>query len=265
MFNLKAFRHISQRCKYQIILKTPQEIEIMQEGGKITAGIMIELLNMAEVGIRTLDLEQKAEQLIKKHQVKSAFKGFQGYKYNLVTCLNEEIVHGLPSQRKLKRGDLLTLDFGVRHKGFYTDMAETKIIGNEQDQKNFDFLEVGRKALGKAIDQCFPDKRLGDVSHAVQSIIEQSGSSVIRAYVGHGIGESLHEPPQIPGFGTVGEGVSLKNGMTLAIEVMYSVGSYEVEVLEDGWTVVTADRLPSAMFEHTVVIAEGRPIIITRP
>jgi methionyl aminopeptidase len=250
-----------------IIIKSEREIEIMKEGGTIARRILMELFDAAEVGVSTLALEKLAQTLLERNNVKSAFKGYQGYKFNVVTCLNEEVVHGLPTDHKLTAGDLLTIDFGIVHKNFITDLAETRVISGdtgEKDVKLHNFLATGKTALEQAINQCIGGKRIGDIGHTIQSCVESAGYGVIRSYVGHGVGRRLHEEPQVPGYGISGKGLLLRPGMVLAIEVMYTMGGYEVEVLPDGWTVVTQDRSLSAMFEDTVAITNAGPQILTR-
>lgn len=248
----------------EITPKNPQEIEIMAEGGKIAAQIRGELVKAARPGVMTLELDKLAAELMVRHGVKASFKGFQRYQYSIVTCLNEEVVHGIPSERKLREGDLLTIDLGVSHQGFHTDTAVTVEIQNQELKiKNQKLLHAGQKALARAIEECAPGNRVGDISHAIQDVIEAAGYSPIRAFVGHGIGRKLHESPQIPCVGFAGGGPLLKVGTTLAVEVMYARGGYEVGLLDDGWTTVTRDGSVSAMFEHTLAITDTKPKVLT--
>lgn len=253
----------------EITLKSPQKIEIMAEGGRIAAEIREELVRAAQPGVMTLELDQLAAKLMAERGVTASFKDFQGYQHSIVTCLNEEVVHGIPSGRKLEEGDLLTIDLGVKHRGFHTDTAATVEVSEPTSAPNVsritdnDFLNIGKSALKGAIQQCVPGNRIGDISSIIQETIEAAGFSPIRAFVGHGIGQQMHEPPQIPCVGVVDTGALLKAGMTLAVEVMYAQGSYEVDVLEDGWTTVTRNGGLAAMFEHTVAITTGGPRVLT--
>ncbi len=247
----------------RIPLKSPDQIKKMRRAGQTAGRILQAIVQEVRPGITTNRLEQLATELLQVHRVKGAFKGFEGYPYNLVVCLNEEVVHGMPSTRILQPGDLLTLDFGVYQEGFYGDTALTVEVGDRSTQDHF--LEVGRLALDNAIQVSRVGNRLGDIGYAIQSTLEPAGYSVVRAFVGHGIGRELHEEPAVPGFGKAGEGVPLQSGMVLAIEVMYTQGDYAVEVLSDGWTVVTRDGSLSGMFEHTVAITESGPKILTLP
>ncbi|NCS32658.1 type I methionyl aminopeptidase [bacterium] len=244
----------------KIHYKSPEEIAIMRESGKIAASILEELINTADVGVTTLELDKLAAQLISKHEVTASFKGFEGYPYSIVTCLNEAVVHGMPNEIPLVEGDILTIDFGVIHKGFHSDTARTKEIGTQQYGE---FLKVGKSALQAGIDACVMGNYIGDISHAIQSTVEDASYGVVRAFVGHGVGRSLHEDPQVPGFGKPRMGIPLKEGMVLAVEVMYTMGDWEVEILDDGWTAVTADGSLSGMYEHTVAITSGAPKILT--
>ncbi len=246
-----------------IILKTDKEIQKMQVGGKILAFILDELLRQAQDGITTISLDQLADELCEQNQVIPSFKGYEGYEHSLVTCINEEIVHGIPSNRVLKDGDILTLDFGIKYQGFHTDMAKTRVVGKSNQEKD-KLLQVGQMALNNAIDQAQIGNRIGAVSYAMQQAIEGASFNVVRIFVGHGVGVDLHEDPEIPCFGEIGEGVLIKEGMVLAIEVMYMVGSYQVTILSDGWTAVTKDRSLSAMFEHTVAVTKNGPVIMTK-
>ncbi len=246
-----------------IIIKTETEIQKMQVGGKILAFIMDELLRQAQVGITTIELNEIADELCKQNHVIPSFKGYEGYQHCLVTCINEEIVHGIPSDRVLKDGDVLTLDFGIKYQGFHTDMAKTMVVG-KSNQKKDKLLQVGQIALNNAIDQAQIGNRIGAISYAMQQAIERASFNVVRIFVGHGVGVDLHEDPEIPCFGEISEGALIKEGMVLAIEVMYMMGSYQVTILSDGWTAITKDRSLSAMFEHTVAVTKNGPVIMTK-
>lgn len=246
------------------IIKTPAQISIMRESGRVLAVILERLLNAAVPGVKTIQLDDLAAQLVKEAGVAASFKGFEGYKYNIVTCLNEEVVHGMPSQRVLIDGDVLTIDFGVIKDHYHSDMARTKIVGTANDPKVLSFLNVGERALCAGIDQCVVGNRIGDIGHAIQQTVERGGYQVVRAFVGHGVGIDLHEEPQVPGFGSPRTGPLLREGMVLAVEVMYAMGSHQVKVLSDGWTAVTIDGSLSGMFENTVAITADGPLILTR-
>lgn len=232
----------------------------MKEGGKIAATIREELLRRMEPGVATRELEELAVQMFNDFNVVPSFLGYQGYPFTIITCFNEEVVHGMPSDREIELGDVITLDLGVFHKGFHTDTAKTREIGTS-DQAGF--LQIGRDALSRAIKQAVPGNHIGDISHAIQDEIESHGYNVIRAFVGHEIGKNMHEDLQIPCFGSPGEGPELYAGMTLAVEVMYMQGTYKLNILDDGWTAVTKDGSLSAMFEHTIAITQGEPLILT--
>lgn len=247
-----------------IPIKTMEEIEIMRIGGGYTARIIDHLSKLARAGITTLELEDEAVRLLSQMGVRGSFLGYEGYKFNLVVCINDEVVHGLPSRRKLEDGDILTIDFGVLYQGWHTDSSTTVPIGSAaSDADTNKFLLIGQRSLKNAISQCQVGNRLGDVSYAMQSVVERAGFNIIRAFVGHGVGRELHEDPSVPGYGRAGEGPLLREGMVLAVEVMYTEGGYEVEVLEDGWTVVTADGSRASMFEHTVAVTADGPKVLT--
>ena len=247
----------------RIILKSPQDVEKMRRSNRIVAEILEEIKKAARPGVTTKELDQLAEDLLAGYQVLSAFKGYSGYPAVLCTSVNEEIIHGIPSKRVLHEGDILSLDFGVIADGFYGDAAVTLAIG-EIPEKTRKLLRVGEEALYLAIEQARPENRLFDISAAIQRHVESNGFSVVRDFVGHGIGKVLHERPQVPNFGVAGRGVRLQAGMTLAIEPMINMGNYEVEILRDGWTAVTKDRSLSAHFEHSIAITANGPIILSQ-
>ena len=245
-----------------IIIKSPQEIEAMRRAGAIVGQFFEEIAEHVRPGIATLHLEEFAEEYVAKHGVRGAFKGYFGYPANLCTSINEEVVHGIPSgTRVLREGDILSIDFGVILDGYFGDAAKTYAVGRiSSDARKL--LTTTERALGKAIEVSLPGNRLGDISCAVQEEAEDAGFSVVRDFVGHGIGKTLHEEPQVPNFGSPGTGPKLMPGMVLAIEPMVNEGGYPVEVLPDGWTVVTRDRKRSAHFEHMVAItADGNKIL----
>lgn len=246
-----------------IILKSREEIEKMRKSSAIVAEILSEVKQMVRPGVKTIDLDRRAEELTRKKGARPAFKGYRGYPFSLCTSINCEVVHGMPSERTLKEGDILSLDFGVSFNGYYGDSAVTVPVG-KVSVKAERLMEVTEKSLYLAIENVRPGKRLGDVSAAVQNHVEAAGFSIVRDYVGHGIGKDLHEDPQIPNFGTKGRGIELKPGMVFAIEPMVNEGTYEVRLLKNEWTVVTRDGKLSAHFEHTVAITENGPEILSR-
>ncbi|HEY3307132.1 MAG TPA: type I methionyl aminopeptidase [Desulfuromonadaceae bacterium] len=245
-----------------IILKSLREIERMRASCRIVAEILALLGEQVRPGVSTLDLENIALEESKKRKAKPAFKGYHNFPYALCCSLNNQVVHGMPSSVPLKNGDLLSIDFGVLYDDFYGDAAITLPVGDVAEQA-LRLTKVTERSLYEGIAQATPDARLFDISFAIQSYVESNGFSVVRDFVGHGIGKSLHEDPQVPNFGDKGKGVKLKPGMVLAIEPMINQKSHEVRVLEDGWTVITCDGGLSAHFEHTVAITDSGPEILT--
>lgn len=252
-----------------IRLKTPEEVEIMAEGGKILAGILSCLEKKAQPEATTLELDQEAEKEILAAGGEPSFKMVPNYTFSSCLCVNEVVVHGLPTDYKLKRGDLLGIDVGLFYKGFHTDMAWTIIVGNQEsevrDQEKKKFLQVGEVALKKAIEVAREGNHIGNISQAIQEAIEEGGYSVVRSLVGHGVGRKLHEDPQIPGFLTqaVEKTPLLRRGMTLAIEVIYNMGTSRVVYRDDDWTIATYDGSLSALFEKTIAVAKEEPIVLT--
>jgi len=246
-----------------VILKSPDEIEKMRASNRIVADILRELKRLVKPGVRTIDLDRYAEEQARKRGARPAFKGYRGYAHSLCTSVNSVVVHGIPSERVLEEGDILSLDFGIYYQGYYGDAALTVPVGRVSETAQR-LMRVTEESLYRGIEQARAGNRLGDISAAVQDWIEAAGFSVVRDYVGHGIGRSLHEDPQIPNYGVRGKGVELKPGMVFAIEPMVNEGTYEVKVLGDGWTVQTADGKLSAHFEHSVVITENGPVILSR-
>jgi methionyl aminopeptidase len=245
-----------------ILIKTPEEIEKMSVSGKMVAEILLEIKQRIKPGISTLELDQLANRLAVKKKARSAFKGYNGYPFSLCVSVNEEVVHGFPSKRKLQEGDIVSLDFGIFFNGYYGDAALTQPVGSISSQAER-LIRVTRESLFKGLEEVRAGKRLGDISAAVQNHVESHGYSVVRQFVGHGIGKGLHEDPQVPNFGEAGRGVLLRPGMVLAIEPMVNVGGSEVELAADGWTALTKDRSLSAHFEHTVAITENGCRILT--
>ena len=245
-----------------VILKSPGEIEKIRQSNVIVADILEILRKKVEPGADTLTLDKISEELALARDAKPAFKGYRGYPYSLCTSVNQQVVHGFPSRRPLKEGDIVSMDFGVFYNGYYGDAAITVPVGKVSEVA-LGLMETTKKALFLGIEQAAPGKRLSDISHAIQSHVEAAGFSVVRKFVGHGIGKALHEDPQIPNYGQPGMGIRLKPGMVIAIEPMVNVGSYEVKTLEDGWTTVTKDGSLSAHFEHTVAITEDGPVVLS--
>jgi methionyl aminopeptidase len=232
--------------------------------GKILAEVKALLVRLVKPGISTKDIDGEVEAFIVSRGAASAFKGYRGYPATVCTSINEEVVHGIPSpKRKLKDGDIIGLDLGCIVEGYYGDCAVTLPVGSVPARVQ-ELIDVTRESLDKAIVQCRVGNRIGDISHAVQMHCESHGFGVVRAFVGHGIGRALHEEPQVPNFGDAGRGPALKAGMVLAIEPMVTMGSWEVQVLEDGWTAVTVDRSLAAHFEDTIAITEEGPDVLTR-
>ncbi len=228
------------------------------------AEILERLREHVRPGVTTWDLNALSEDLAAKQNAKPAFKGYHGYPFALCTSVNEEVVHGMPSKhRHLREGDIISIDFGVRVNGYYGDAAITVPVGAISTEAR-ELCRVTEDALYEGIRQILPRNRLSDISHAIQQYVETRGFSVVREFVGHGIGQQLHESPQIPNYGPAGKGVILKPGMVFAIEPMINQGRAEVEILEDHWTAVTVDRRLSAHFEHTVAVTENEPDILTK-
>lgn len=246
-----------------IILKSQREIDRMRVPCSIVAEILEGLRPLVRPGVTTLELDQFASTEALKRKSKCAFKGYSGFPSSLCCSLNDQVVHGIPDNNPLKSGDILSLDFGVVYDGFYGDAAVTIPVGDVSDSARR-LISATEQSLYAAIVMAVPDNRLGDVSSAVQKYVESRGYSVVRDFVGHGIGRNLHEDPQIPNYGLPGKGVKLRPGMVLAIEPMINEKSHEVRVLDDNWTVLTCDGGLSAHFEHTVAITENGPEILTR-
>ncbi len=246
-----------------VILKQPEEIDKIRDCNQVVAEILLELRSVVKPGVTTGELNELAEDLAARKKVKPAFKGYLGYPYSLCTSVNNEVVHGLPSERVLIEGDIISLDFGVFKNGYYGDAAITVPVG-KISVFAARLLQVTEKGLEDAIGAARAGNRLGDISFAVQSCAEAAGYSVVRDFVGHGIGRSLHEDPQVPNFGVPGRGMELKIGMVLAIEPMVNAGTYRVKVKPDEWTVVTEDADLSAHFEHSVAITSAGPVVLSR-
>lgn len=285
-----------------IDIKTPEEIKIMREGGKILSSVLLQLLKNIKPGVTELEIDKLAEELILKNGAKPGFKEVKGYNNSICVSTNNVVVHGVPTNYKFKVGDVVGIDCGVFYKGFHTDMAETILVGAEVAHENFrvhdakkdgsfpsdaesasahsenfagsprrdslhKFLETGKRALNEAIKVARVGNRVGHISKTIQNIVEEEGYSIVRSLVGHGVGRSLHEEPEVPGFLEVDikETPVLKTGITIAIEVIYNMGKSNVKYLnEDGWTIATEDGSISGLFERTIAITKGKPLILTQ-
>ncbi|WP_408955523.1 type I methionyl aminopeptidase [Natroniella sp. ANB-PHB2] len=246
-----------------IIRKSSREIDIMRKAGQIVAQTHAVLAEKIEAGITTQEIDQIAEEFIRAQGAKPAFKGYQGFPSTVCIAINEQVVHGIPSSRHLETGDIIGLDIGAVVDGYYGDAARTLPVG-QVSEKAERLLTVTEESLFKGIEKVKVGNRISDISNAVQQHAEQAGYSVVRRFVGHGIGRNMHEDPQIPNFGSPGRGPRLKAGMVLAIEPMINAGGYEVETLDDNWTVVTCDGELSAHFEHTVAVTDSGFRILTK-
>jgi len=246
-----------------IICKSSSELEIMREAGRIVALTHQELAKQIQPGITTRELDAIAEKVIRKYGATPSFKGYGGFPGSICASVNEELVHGIPGDRILKDGDIISIDIGANFKGYHGDSAWTYAVGTitEQDQK---LMDVTEQSLYKGLEQAKPGARLSNISHAIQIYAEEAGFSIVREYVGHGIGSNLHEDPQIPNFGPPERGPRLKPGMVLAIEPMVNAGTRYVRTLADNWTVVTQDKKNCAHYEHTIAITETGYEIFTK-
>ncbi|MBE3595374.1 MAG: type I methionyl aminopeptidase [Candidatus Carbobacillus altaicus] len=245
-----------------IKLRTPRELTLLKEAGRIVALTHQMLKEKIEPGITTRELDRLAEAFIKSYGARPSFKGYNGYPASICTSVNEELVHGIPSDRRLQKGDIISIDIGAEYEGYHGDSAWTYGVSDisEDDRK---LLKVTEEALYAGLAEARPGAHLSDISHAIQKHAEAYGFSIVREYVGHGVGEKLHEEPQIPNFGPPGRGVRLRPGMVLAIEPMVNAGTRYVKTLQDGWTVVTIDGKRAAHFEHTIAITEEGHDILT--
>lgn len=245
-----------------IEIKTPREIEIMRSNGKILAKTLKLVGEAIRPGAKTKNLDRLAETYIKEQGAYPAFKGYRGFPSSVCVSINEEVVHGIPGKRVIRKGEIVSVDIGVFKDGYYADAAHTYAVGEVSSEAQR-LIEVTRQALRNAFRFVQEGKYLSDISHAIQSFVEESGFSVVRDLVGHGIGKRMHEDPQIPNFGSPGQGVMLKKGMVLAIEPMVNAGSYEIDTRDDHWTIVTRDGSISAHFEHTVAVTENGAAVLT--
>ncbi|HLF17501.1 MAG TPA: type I methionyl aminopeptidase [Candidatus Omnitrophota bacterium] len=249
--------------EYSISLKTAEEIAILRDAGKVLAGIIEKLKSSLTSGITTKDIDGIAQELIQKSHVKPAFKGYRGFPGCVCVSINEEVVHGIPGERIVKEGDIVSLDVGIVYKDYYSDTAVTVGVGRLNGDLS-KLLKVTEESLYKGIEQARVSNHLSDISHAIQKHVEANHFSIVREFVGHGIGKRLHEDPEIPNFGPPNNGPVLEEGMVFAIEPMVNMGSWQTKILEDGWTVVAADGKPSAHFEHCVAVTKNGPEILTK-
>ncbi|MDD4565671.1 MAG: type I methionyl aminopeptidase [Eubacteriales bacterium] len=246
-----------------IIIKSQEEIDIMLESGKVTAYILAELSNFIRPGISTKEIDEFVEDIIIKNHMIPSFKGYNGYPASACTSVNEEVVHGIPSAKTiLHEGDIISVDVGSTHKGYVSDAARTYPVGEISEEAK-KLISSTEESFFEGLKFCKVGCRLSDISAAIQSKAESDGFSVVRDFVGHGIGKAMHEEPQIPNYGKPGRGPRLAPGMVFAIEPMINQGGYEVQVLQNNWTVVTVDRKLSAHYENTVVITDGEPELLT--
>ena len=246
-----------------IICKTPREIDIMRQAGKIVALTHEELKKHIVPGVTTKELDTIAESFIRKHGAIPSFKGYNGFRGSICASVNDELVHGIPGDRVLKNGDIISIDIGAQYQGYHGDSAWTYAVGviDEETQR---LLDVTEESLYRGLEEAKPGVRLSNISHAIQTFVEANNFSIVREYVGHGVGQDLHEDPQIPHYGPPNKGPRLKTGMVLAVEPMVNAGSRYVKTLEDNWTVVTQDGKMCAHFEHTIAITESGFEILTK-
>jgi methionyl aminopeptidase len=246
-----------------IILKSPAEVEKMRRAGRIVAKTIDRVTRAVRPGLTTRDLDAVAEETIRGEGGTPSFKGYRGFPASICASVNEEVVHGIPGDRTLESGDLLSLDFGAIWEGYHGDSALTVFVGEPPSDEAEKLVRVTEESLEAGISQAKAGGHLSDISHAVQQVVEGAGFSIVREYVGHGIGRNLHEDPQIPNYGPPGRGPVLKPGLVIAIEPMVNMGEWPTRVLSDGWTVTTADGSLSAHFEHTLAVTENGPEVLT--
>jgi methionyl aminopeptidase len=246
-----------------IIGKSQKEIDKMRASGQLVGRVLQELRAMVEPGVTTLEVDRVAEKMIRDAGAYPTFKGYNGFPFSICASVNEQVVHGFPSQYQLKEGDIFSIDVGATLDGFVGDTATTVAVGKVSDDR-LQLMRITEECLQLAIEQCCAGNHLGDIGFAVQSHAEAQGYSIVRDYVGHGIGRRMHEDPQIPNYGKPGKGQKIKKGYVFALEPMVNMGSLHTKTLKDGWTVVTIDGQPSAHFEHTVAITEEGPEVLTR-
>lgn len=246
-----------------IEIKNEAEIALIREASRIVRDVLQEIKEIARPGIATEELDKKAEQMIEAANARPAFKGYRGFPGSICTSINEQVVHGIPGKRKLVSGDILSVDAGVEKNGFFGDAAITIEIGDSVPDAAKKLIRITEESLWVGIEKAVKGNRLFDISYAIQKYVEDRGYSIVRDFVGHGIGKKMHEDPEIPNFGKPGTGPRLKNGMVMAIEPMVNEGKCEIEILTDRWTAVTRDKKLSAHFEHTVAVTDNGPIVLT--
>lgn len=246
-----------------IEIKNEAEIALIREASRIVRDVLQEIKEIARPGIATEELDKKAEQMIEAANARPAFKGYRGFPGSICTSINEQVVHGIPGKRKLVSGDILSVDAGVEKNGFFGDAAITIEIGDSVPEAAKKLIRITEESLWVGIEKAVKGNRLFDISYAIQKYVEDRGYSIVRDFVGHGIGKKMHEDPEIPNFGKPGTGPRLKNGMVMAIEPMVNEGKCEIEILTDRWTAVTRDKKLSAHFEHTVAVTDNGPIVLT--
>jgi methionyl aminopeptidase len=248
-----------------IIKKSTDEIERMRRAGRVVADVLEAVKEKVRPGVRTREIDAVVERVIRGAGCVPSFKGYRGFPASACISLNEEIVHGIPGSRKLREGDLVKIDVGAIYEGYHADSAWTFYVGSEPPPEVAELMRVTEESLWAGIGQARAGNRIGDISHAVQATAEGAGFTVVREYVGHGVGRELHEDLQVPNYGPAGHGPQLEEGMTLALEPMVNAGDWHTEVLDDDWTVVTADRSLSAHYEHTIVVTKDQPQVLTAP
>ncbi|WIV13172.1 type I methionyl aminopeptidase [Proteiniborus sp. MB09-C3] len=246
-----------------IILKSDREIELMSKAGRLVAETHAFLQDIIKPGVTTKELDEAAEDFIRSHGALPAFKGYNGFPGSICASINEVVVHGIPGLNKLKDGDIISIDIGTIIDGYYGDGANTYPVGTVSDE-DLELIKVTKQSFYEGLKYAKVGNRLSDISHAIQKYAESNGFSIVRDFVGHGIGQRMHEEPQIPNFGLPGKGPRLKEGMVLAIEPMVNSGTYHVKILSDNWTVVTVDGHKSAHYEHTIAITNDEPLILTK-
>jgi methionyl aminopeptidase len=245
-----------------IIGKSKKEIEKMRAAGQLVGRVLQELRKMAQPGVTTLEINDAADKMICDGGAYPTFKGYNGFPYSICASVNEQVVHGFPSKYELKDGDIFSIDVGVTLEGFVGDTATTVAIGHVSDEL-LKLIRVAEESLQLAIDNCRAGNHIGDIGHVVQQHAESHGYSIVRDYVGHGIGRRMHEDPQIPNYGKPGKGAKIRTGYVFAVEPMINIGSHHTKTLKDGWTVVTLDGKPSAHVEHTIAVTEEGPEVLT--
>jgi methionyl aminopeptidase len=246
-----------------IIKKSPDELARMEQAGRVVVKVFDAVEEKLRPGVKTIELDEIVERVIRGEGCVPSFKGYRGFPGSACISLNEEIVHGIPGDRRLEPGDLVKVDVGAIHEGYHADSAWTFYVGEEPPDEVTKLMRATEESLWAGIGAARAGNRIGDISHAVQSVAEGAGFSVVREYVGHGVGRELHEDLQVPNYGAGGRGPVLEEGMTIALEPMVNVGDWRTEVLSDDWTVVTADRSLSAHYEHTIAITTGEPLVLT--